>query len=718
MSSGNITLNLSSARDCQYGCFLRIVGKELLLVPARESDSNVIWILNCAFLVVSMQLGFAMLEVGSARKSQRTTVLAKNVLDSTVSMIGFWIYCSWRGSQLVTDSDGKIQNHLILFQSAFCGTAVTICGGSMAERAHMHAYLFFAVLMSLFIYPEIAEGAWTQNSMLSSQFHQPSGYRYHDFAGSGVVHLTGGCCALIGNIFLGRRIMRRHDGSNDSRSHSADSWDGDEFYNTETTSYAGQEHHQQLAALHSSGWLRRFDDAERDKDEFDTPSSYLQVMGMFTIWVGWYGFNTGSILPTSNGGGLSAARVAMNTTLAACAGGLGSYLHCYYMMPHINLSLICNGLISGLIAITASCDVCTSSQSLIIGLLAGLVIYPVFHHVTRLLKLDDPVDAIPVHASAGLFGVLAVPFCRPDCSFYKSTLRSHESIDRFCTEDYQIGRQLAAQVWGALTIIVYTCCMSLFIWGLPAVSECAIALEDKHIDRVASILIQISLAAPTKDEQTKKDLINALQQSRMAESIFRQYGWVNDQFEKPEHNEPAHLLHVCRCMKSEQDAKTKSALEIVHWQTCCCLAELVRQCQLHRCCTFRLRIVPASELSGVGSTDIEGGWIFALVQRLIKKETASSAASTSQSLQKEVRQLHALVHGQQAILRALTKASRQRSHRLPKLPTITDVCDEENVVPTPPPSQPPYSEPGGTVASSIDSHPDSNSLMTSSLSQV
>jgi len=352
MSNGSLTLNISASSDCQYGCFLKVVGKELLLVPVKSSD-NEFWILNCAFLVVSMQLGFAMLEVGSVRKAQRTTVLAKNVLDSTVSMLGFWVFCSWRGSQLVSESDGKMQSHLMFFQSAFCGTAVTICGGSMAERAHMHAYLFFATLMSLLIYPEIAEGAWTQNAMLSSQFQLPTGYRYHDFAGSGVVHLTGGCCALIGNLFLGRRIMRRYDSSNGSTVHGADAWHEDEFNTSEATPYAGPDHHQNLEAMQSSGWLRRYEDEERDKREFDTPSSYLQVMGMFTLWVGWYGFNTGSNFSMLTMGSISAGTVAMNTTMAACAGGLGSYLHCYYMMQHINMSLICNGLISGLIAITA-----------------------------------------------------------------------------------------------------------------------------------------------------------------------------------------------------------------------------------------------------------------------------------------------------------------------------------------------------------------------------
>merc|ERR1719440_752814 len=206
-------MNVLSATDCLNGCFFNVSSGKITTVAANSSYDKSIWTLFCAFLAVSMQMGFAMLQVGSVRLNHRTTVLAKNVLDSAVSALSFWMYSESSGSELVRGGSGRMQNHLLLFYWSLCGVAVTICSGSMAERAHLNTYLAFGIIMSVVIYPHLASGAWTTSGLLSSQFHGKfhSDYRYWDTAGGGVVHLAGGCCALLGSIFLGRRIMEHHD---------------------------------------------------------------------------------------------------------------------------------------------------------------------------------------------------------------------------------------------------------------------------------------------------------------------------------------------------------------------------------------------------------------------------------------------------------------------------------------------------------------------------
>jgi hypothetical protein len=292
------------------------------------------------------------------------------------------------------------------------------------------------------------------------------------------------------------------------------------------------------------------------------------------------------------------------------------------------------------------------------------------HHITKLLRLDDPVDAIPVHAGSGLFGVLVVAFCRPDCNAFGGSFTGFTSIAHFCEDDYRMGQQLAAQVWGVLTIIAWAGSISVLVWGVPALSECTMALEDGYLEQVAGILFKMALAAPSEEQEPAIiNLTNAVKQSELATNILNRHGWAGNKFEKPEYCEPTHLLQICRNIKSEQNAKVKTALEITHWRSCTAYANFLRRCSLHKCCTFRLRILPAAELTGLGTTDIEGGWILAKVKRLIQsvdKEAVSAERNTSKCLQQEVRQLNALVHGQEALLRSLTRHPQ-------RMPQILDV---------------------------------------------
>lgn len=307
-------------------------------------------ILMCTFLVISMQLGFAMLEVGSVRPKHRMTVLAKNLLDSVVSCLTFTAMCQFSGWTIQQDELGVQQYHLKLFHWAFLATSVTICSGSMAERTQMTSYISYAVLMSAAIYPILAESVWGRGDpgILYSFFHAGMGggrYRYRDFAGSGVVHLAGGSAALVGNLLLGRRILppRPAEWAEDREARPAqpEQQAGIPGKNNmgdaasalplqHRTSSSGSDSADEEAAISASsaldaqmqeacwtGWRRRFDNLEDDRGEFTT-NSYLQVLGMFNLWVGWYGFNAGAAFAKGGPHSISTASlVAWNTTLAA-----------------------------------------------------------------------------------------------------------------------------------------------------------------------------------------------------------------------------------------------------------------------------------------------------------------------------------------------------------------------------------------------------------------
>lgn len=182
----------------------------MALLHDMQESITITWTMLCTFLAISMQLGFAMLEVGSVREAHRMTVLVKNVMDSTVSCLAFWVYLHWGNDGIVRDANGEQRLYLKLSQWAFCATGATICSGSMAERTHVTAYLMFAAVMAGVIYPVLATSVWTTEGLLQSEFHSRfhEGYRHHDFAGGGVVHISGGCAAFVGCALLGRRIVR------------------------------------------------------------------------------------------------------------------------------------------------------------------------------------------------------------------------------------------------------------------------------------------------------------------------------------------------------------------------------------------------------------------------------------------------------------------------------------------------------------------------------
>lgn len=319
------------------------------------------WVLFAAFLVFFMQAGFGMVEAGFIRAKNTTNILTKNFLDFCMASLGFFLFgyalmfgkgngfmgmTGWFMNGAESAADVPLFAFW-LFQAAFCGAAATIVAGGMAERMKFQAYLIYSFLISAMIYPIIGHWVWGSGWL--------AGMGFNDFAGSAVVHTTGGVAALIGTIMLKPRTGKyRPDGS--------------------VKMIAG--HNIPLAAL-----------------------------GVFILWFGWFGFNPGSTLSVGNGDLI--ARIAINTNLAAATGGILAMIAIWIISGKPDLSMALNGALAGLVAVTAPCAFIDPWAAISIGAIAGVLVVLVAILLDK-LKIDDPVGAFPVHGVNGIWGTLSV----------------------------------------------------------------------------------------------------------------------------------------------------------------------------------------------------------------------------------------------------------------------------------------------------------------------
>ncbi len=327
---------------------------------------NTVWVLVTAFLVFFMQAGFAFLEAGSTNEKNTVSILMKNVLDFSVGTIAFWAFgyalMYGNGTPLVgtsqffligLDYDGNVPGMAFwLFQLMFAGTAATIVSGAMAERTRFVVYLAISVVITGLIYPVFGHWAWSDIGWLASL---PLGSGFHDFAGSTVVHSVGGWVALVGAVTVGARIGR-FDGS--------------------TNVMRGQ-------------------------------SVPFAALGVFILWLGWFGFNPGSQLAAIGSNADAIALVAVNTNLAAAMGGLGSLVLVRIIEGNWRLTTTLNGVLGGLVAITAACNVVLPAWAIVIGGIGGMITVLSTWWLES-VQIDDPVGAVPVHLFAGIWGTLAV----------------------------------------------------------------------------------------------------------------------------------------------------------------------------------------------------------------------------------------------------------------------------------------------------------------------
>ena len=329
-----------------------------------QININVVWTCVAAFLVFFMQAGFAMVEAGFTQAKNAVNILMKNLMDFSIGTIAFFLlgfglmFGATNGLFGTTDfaiknilGNGEHWNYtFLIFQTVFAGTAATIVSGAMAGRTKFTAYLDYSVFICAFIYPIF--GSWAWGSLLNGNgWLEKLGFC--DFAGSTVVHSVGGWLALAGAITLGPRLGK---------------------YGPDKKPKAILGHNIPLAAL-----------------------------GVFILWFGWFGFNSGS---TTVGNG-EIGRVAVTTNLAAAAGAIMAMIVSWLKGKKPDASMSLNGALAGLVAITAGCYTVTPMGALAIGSIAGMLVVLSVLFIDEVIKVDDPVGAVSVHGVCGVFGTIA-----------------------------------------------------------------------------------------------------------------------------------------------------------------------------------------------------------------------------------------------------------------------------------------------------------------------
>ncbi|GGX76260.1 ammonium transporter [Saccharospirillum salsuginis] len=370
------------------------------------------YFLICGALVMWMAAGFAMLESGLVRAKNTTEILTKNVALYAISCI-MYLVCGYAimydGGMFLNGIMGIGDGYYapssdFFFQVVFVATAMSIVSGAVAERMKLWAFLVFAVVMTGFIYP--MEGSWTWNGDAVFGMYVLGDLGFSDFAGSGIVHMAGASAALAGVLLLGPRKGK----------------------------YGPK---GQINAIPGA----------------NLP---LATLGTFILWMGWFGFNGGSVLKVADAESSNAvAIVFLNTNAAAAAGAVAALILARLWFKKADLTMALNGALAGLVAITAEPSTPTPFLATVFGAIGGILV--VFSIVTLdKLKIDDPVGAISVHGVVGLLGLLLVPITNDGATFF-------------------------GQIVGALTIFVWVFGASFIVWAiLKAVMGIRVSEEEEY----------------------------------------------------------------------------------------------------------------------------------------------------------------------------------------------------------------------------------------------
>jgi len=395
-------------------------------VKSLQADHNesldTIWMLLASLLVFFMHAGFSLLETGSVRFKNTQNILAKNLIVVTVGFLVWFFFgfplalgatatpSRFAGSNrfaMVGFWENKSELRLWFFQGAFCATGATIVSGAMAERTQLKGFGIFTVVMTGIIYPIVVYWTWSGSGFLNYAEGDATksivGPAFMDFAGSGIVHMVGGVAALCGSIIVRPRMDRFRESTAES---------------------------------------------------FDAHSVPFCVLGTFILWVGWYGFNPGSTgsmhdISTANTAGL----VAVNTTLAPCAAGLlVFFLRAQVLQPKcLDVGGFCNGILGGLVSITAGCSNVEPWEAIIIRFIGGFV-YQGASMMLKKFKVDDVVDAFPVHGACGAWGIIAL-------GLFGNPARGMGGNGAFYG-----GNQLGTQLVGGIIIAAWTAAWSCLLF--------------------------------------------------------------------------------------------------------------------------------------------------------------------------------------------------------------------------------------------------------------
>ncbi|WP_428086074.1 ammonium transporter [Candidatus Thioglobus sp.] len=365
-------------------------------------------------LVMWMAAGFSMLEAGMVRSKNTAEILTKNIGLFAIACTTYMIYgydlmygggVMLEGIEVAAKEATYAKPSDFFFQVVFVATAMSIVSGAVAERMKLFAFFAFAVVFTGVIYP--MEGAWTWNGEAVFGLFVLSDLGFSDFAGSGIVHMAGAAAALAGVIVLGARKGK---------------------YNKDGSSNAIPGANMPLATL-----------------------------GTFILWLGWFGFNGGSVLAMASKESANAvAMVFLNTNAAAAGGVIAALLLVKLRWGKADLTMALNGALAGLVAITAGPDTPTALEATLIGAVGGILVVFSISTLDKVFKIDDPVGAISVHGVVGLWGLLAVPLTNPEVSF-------------------------TGQLAGAGTIFVWVFGTSLVLWlVLKAVMGIRISEEEEY----------------------------------------------------------------------------------------------------------------------------------------------------------------------------------------------------------------------------------------------
>ena len=381
------------------------------------------WVMVAAILVVFMNAGFAMLEGGFCRRKNVVNVLSKNLIVFGLAMVAYWsvgfaimfsgVNNSFAGNEgffltslnpavygLKPYPEGLPIAVFFLYQAAFAGTAATIVSGAVAERIRFVSYAVFSLLLTAVAYPIVGHWVFTANGWLAVR-------GFYDFAGSTVVHSVGGWAALVGAILLGARKGKYTD---DGRVNPI--------------------------PAHNMG---------------------MATLGCFILWIGWFGFNGGSVLAANQ----AVPYVVLTSNLGGVFGALTATLVTWLKDDQPDLSMIINGLLAGFVAITAGCYVVDYFGAVVIGVVAGILVVGAVHFLDS-MKIDDPVGAVAVHLVCGIWGTIAVGlFANPTNLLQRGTDNPVGGL--FYNGNVE---QLISQLIGVVSIGVFVIVFSIAAWFL------------------------------------------------------------------------------------------------------------------------------------------------------------------------------------------------------------------------------------------------------------
>lgn len=382
---------------------------------------DTLWVCLGAMLVFWMQPGFALVEAGLTQSKNTANILMKNFVDFMCGTVLFWIigfsimygagnaFFGWEGFTFIGTDSNVPAECTFIFQTVFCATTATIVSGAMAERTKFSMYVVFSILISALIYP--LEGHWSWGGGWLSEMG------FHDFAGSTVVHLCGGALALAGAIVLGPRVGK---------------------YGKDGKSRAIPGHNLVLCAL-----------------------------GVFCLWVGWFGFNPCStVAATGYANAVSMSHVFVTTNMAAATGGIAAMTYTWLFDKKPSLSMVCNGVLAGLVGITAGCDCVSIASAALIGAVVSIVMCFSVSFIDKVCKIDDPVGAVSVHGVGGFLGtVLTGVLCDP-------------AIDG-------VEANFGVQLLGASAVAVFAFCIGMILFTVIKKTHglrCDRIIEEEGLD--------------------------------------------------------------------------------------------------------------------------------------------------------------------------------------------------------------------------------------------